>query len=260
MPFPKSERLLFSPNPLREVICQLRFPKILKIAAELPAAFQERIRDKYPEYEEVKTTPRYPADLLQIFQQLNVSPPSGEVNHKFVSADGNRYITLAPDFVAFAENQYTEWSNFRSELFLAKGITEELYKPSYYARVGLRYTDVVDREELGFPDTPWGELLNTGLVGVLGVPQLGDRVRSAKAEYTISLDTEFPGSTATLRHGLVHDEQLARQVYFIDIDFYTNERCDKTHVANALSTFNEISGNLIRWVLTDRVKEKIRSR
>jgi len=33
------------------VVCQLRFPRILKINEKQPADFQERIRDKYPLYQ-----------------------------------------------------------------------------------------------------------------------------------------------------------------------------------------------------------------
>ena len=37
-------------NPLGEVICQLRFPEILAISANPPVAFQEAIRDDYPQF------------------------------------------------------------------------------------------------------------------------------------------------------------------------------------------------------------------
>ena len=51
MPFPESERVVFRRNTLAEVICQLRFPPILEIAAKDPAAFQEQIRAEYPLYQ-----------------------------------------------------------------------------------------------------------------------------------------------------------------------------------------------------------------
>lgn len=48
MPFPESKRVFYVKNPLAEVICQLRFPAILRIGAESPHEFQERIRDHLP--------------------------------------------------------------------------------------------------------------------------------------------------------------------------------------------------------------------
>ena len=52
MPFPTSDREVYENNPLNEVICQIRYPAILRVAAETPSDFQEAIRDKYPMYEE----------------------------------------------------------------------------------------------------------------------------------------------------------------------------------------------------------------
>jgi uncharacterized protein (TIGR04255 family) len=42
---------VFRENAIAETICQLRFPTILSIASEPPAAFQDRLRDAYPVYE-----------------------------------------------------------------------------------------------------------------------------------------------------------------------------------------------------------------
>lgn len=44
MLFPPTQRVIYHKNPLVEVVCQLRFPTILKIDAEIPVAFQEAVR------------------------------------------------------------------------------------------------------------------------------------------------------------------------------------------------------------------------
>ena len=43
-------RCLYRRNQLVEVICQLRFPEILSIGTQVPDAFQEAIRDAFPQY------------------------------------------------------------------------------------------------------------------------------------------------------------------------------------------------------------------
>ncbi|WJI52911.1 TIGR04255 family protein [Mesorhizobium sp. C089B] len=46
--FPNSERVIYARSPLVQVICQIRFPKILRIEASPPADFQDQVRDLYP--------------------------------------------------------------------------------------------------------------------------------------------------------------------------------------------------------------------
>jgi hypothetical protein len=48
--FPAAERVIYDVNPLEEVICQLRFPPILKIDEATLADFQECVRNSYPFY------------------------------------------------------------------------------------------------------------------------------------------------------------------------------------------------------------------
>jgi len=46
--FPVVEDVHLANAPIREVICQVRFPTILRIAQGEPAEFQERIRGNFP--------------------------------------------------------------------------------------------------------------------------------------------------------------------------------------------------------------------
>ena len=48
--FSTEPRCIYRSSQLGEVICQLRFPEILSIQANAPAAFQDAIRDQYPVY------------------------------------------------------------------------------------------------------------------------------------------------------------------------------------------------------------------
>ena len=48
--FSNQPRKIYRRNQLIEVICQLRFPEILKIEAHEPADFQDAIRQVYPQF------------------------------------------------------------------------------------------------------------------------------------------------------------------------------------------------------------------
>ena len=52
MDFPESPRVVYEQNPLDEVICQLRFPAVLRIDSESPVRFQEAVRNQYPLFQE----------------------------------------------------------------------------------------------------------------------------------------------------------------------------------------------------------------
>ena len=52
MPFPETERVIYEKNPLNKVICQLRYPPILRIDSEVPSKFQDAIIDNFPLYNE----------------------------------------------------------------------------------------------------------------------------------------------------------------------------------------------------------------
>ena len=52
MPFPKSKRVQYRLSPIRTVVCQLRFPTILRVEALQPVDFQEEIRRAFPLFQE----------------------------------------------------------------------------------------------------------------------------------------------------------------------------------------------------------------
>src|ERR1035437_4003243 len=146
MIFPESERIVFGINPLVQVVCQLRFPSILEIPSREPVDFQNQIRDTYPLYEKEAGLPE---EVRARLSQLPIQAvlPEG-ITHKFLTEDKSRQITLTRDFVAVTTTKYRNWPDFRSEVILAKTSFEKAYSPSFYSRVGLRYRDVIKRNDL----------------------------------------------------------------------------------------------------------------
>lgn len=46
--FPDSQRVFYAKAPLKQVVCQVRFPALFRIENEVPSAFQEKIRTTWP--------------------------------------------------------------------------------------------------------------------------------------------------------------------------------------------------------------------
>jgi uncharacterized protein (TIGR04255 family) len=256
MTFPESGRVVFRNNPLVEVICQLRFPTILKIASEAPAEYQEKIRPGYPLYEKGGAPGQLPPEVSDLLARVPIPMPPQSTIHKFLTGDSKRFIALADDFVAISERGYQRWEQFRDEIRRAQAALEEVYGPAFYSRIGLRYQDVIDKDKLGLGDEPWDSLINRSLIGVLGDRDVRDSVRGTRSDARLQVD-EVPGGFLTLRHGLVEQPAGANLVYHIDVDLFTEERSDPKDVSGTLDRFNEIAGNLFRWAITPRLKDAL---
>lgn len=145
--FPIVEDIPLSKPPLKEVICQVRFPPILGIARGEPVDFQEAIRERFPELEEEQTV-----------QVRVIGSPGGQAADadvgtrvfRFGTADGGSQVTLSVDAFALATSKYTVWEDFAQDLDLAFRAAMSAYRLPYAKRVGLRYVNQFDSEHLGF--------------------------------------------------------------------------------------------------------------
>jgi uncharacterized protein (TIGR04255 family) len=249
MTFPALQRVLYERNPLEEVICQLRFPPILRIGSDNAAEFQEAIRADYPLYkEEEPTLPAIPlpAELAEIIGRAAQGPKPSQ---KFLSADEAWTVSLTRDFIALSTVRYERWEHFRQRLTNVVATLERIYRPAFYTRVGLRYRDVIRRSSLGLQDVPWAQLLAPFVAAELST-EIGERVGENAHVALIAL--EQPGSVR-LRHGLLKPDQSGEQSYAIDSDFFTAERTELGDANRRLDYFNQQAARLFRWCITPRL-------
>src|SRR5262249_39644631 len=131
----------------------------------------------------------------------------------------------------------------------------EVYDPVFFTRIGLRYSNIVRRSDIGLaPDTPWHELVKPAFIGLLGQLDYQTRVKECAAVSALTLD-DVPGGVVRIQQGLRPGTTDAHveEAYFIDADFFTEERTNVTDALARLDAFHAHSGNLFRWVITDRL-------
>ncbi len=256
-PFPESPRTVYGRNPLIEVICQLRFPPILRIAAEAPAAFQERIRADYPLLSEkapgvnIELPPGVPLALAEMMK--GALPRRKLSGYNFASADEKWKVTLTQDFLSLSTQQYTRWEHFREHLEGPLQALIAVYAPAFLIRIGLRYQDLIQKSRLGLPaDTKWSELIKPYIAGVHAVPELAGAIEESICQLLISLP-RFNGKVR-LNYGIVRTGESDEDCFVIDNDFYTEERTKNDAVDGILSYFNRQSGNLFRWCIEERLR------
>jgi len=250
MPFPESPRVIYNRNPLSEVICQVRFPPILRIEAEPPAVFQERVRARYPLFRELQpglAGRNVPAEIASIVKAM-MPNRARSTAYEFASEDGAWSITLSRDALSLRTTAYHRWEGFRQHLEGPLSSLSEMYKPAFFSRIGLRYVDVIHRCKLGLKDRPWAELLRSQIAGELAAPEIAGEVEHAAREIRVKLAGE---GSVTIRHGLAVEEGSDEQYFIIDSDFFAEHRLEPHNAIGILNDFNRKSGRLFRWCIQD---------
>lgn len=255
MPFPEAPRVIYKKNPLDRVICQFRFPPILKIETEVPAKFQEDIRVEFPEFKEkLETALPMPKGIhLEIpMEVLRQVVPSSTKNYEFESGDGVWRINLTRTFLALTCTKYERRSLFQEKLARPLKSLIEIYKPAYFSRVGLRYIDIIRRSVLGLDKVAWKELLQPHILGLLGTPDdVSQNIQNLEAKYEIRL--EDGSSMARIVIGLVDWPERNEECFMIDTDFFNTGKIATPDVMGKLDYFHTRGSRLIQWLITERL-------
>lgn len=252
MPFPEVRRVIYKKNPLDHVICQLRFPPILRIESEPPSAFQESIRSVYPMYSEKM---EFRVDLPPFPKQQPIGPiqnlsTSANKSYEFVSEDGIWKVNLTRTFLSIRTSNYTRWEDFKERLRGPYEALIRVYSPGFFTRIGLRYVDIFNRSVLGLEGTNWSELLNPFILGLLSSP-VADDVKDFESAYGISLsDNE---SKVRMVTSFAQHISTNEQCIMIDSDFSCSKRKDLSSAMANLDFLNSRASRLIQWVITNRL-------
>jgi len=256
MPFPRSERVHYRRNTLKSVICQLRFPTILKVETSLPADFQECIRDAYPHFQE-RQAPQgsgIPTDFQGVIpEELQQLFPKGGRHFDFASVDRNKSITLNKDFLSLTTAEYTTWDNFVSDLKGPLDALNRIYRPALFSRIGLRYQNQILRSDLGLEDTSWSDLINARMAGVLADVNVGPHVIECLQVSTVNLEEQF--GFVRIQQGLSYDQDEDEQVYIIDSDFFIDQAQEVGNELNVLGHFQRQAGHFFRWAINRRLHD-----
>lgn len=244
--FPSSPRVLYDRTPLREVICQLRFPALLRVEAQAPADFQDCVRTRFPILERAANpiAQQIPQELLQAL--------GGSVHvttYTFKTEDGTAHLSLTPESLALTVTDYSQWEDFRQAFIPAIGALVDIYKPAYFSRVGLRYQNVIFRNELGLDGASWAELLRAEVAGELTVPQWEAGTQDARR--VIRCKLAETRDAMLFQHGLGKIEGDSETGYMLDFDFYCDEKTEVKDADATLDRLNKYTGQAFRWCIKE---------
>lgn len=243
--FGSVDRYQYMANPLLETICQLRFPVILSIDAQEPAAFQEAIRGDYPRYAARQDRP--------------AANGAGETqkpvnNYNFISEDGRWKVNLTKDFIALSTVGYTRWEDFAGRLdkLLAEFI--EIYHPAFFERLGLRYVNAISRKRLHLEDSSWMDLIQPAYLGVMAEPDV-DETKLSKSAMDTEMELE-DGRKVKIHAGLglLGDGKKDPEVKFIlDNDLFCRGNIKMTELPEKLLALHTDADRLFRGAITSEL-------
>jgi len=248
MAFPASERVIYEVNPLEEVICQLRFPPLLRIESETPVAFQERIRGRFPFYKRNIGVAVPPKFTTGIGIELPLAP---QQNYEFGSHDHSWTLALTAEFLTLTCKHYLRWEEFRESIGQCLEPFLEVYSPSFFVRIGLRYRNLIRRSRLGLPGVDWSELLAPWIAGAYSAPELRGDVQHCFLQSAIRLPDDRGRVLMTC--GTAKEGPSGEECYAIDADFSTNQHTESANAIGQLDFLNVQSGRFFRWCISDRL-------
>ena len=253
--FSSENRCRYGKNPLGEVICQLRFPEILTIAANAPVDFQEAIRSEFPQFQRRQEAAAPKLSGTPGHFALENQPAT--LNYQFASADGVWRVNLTSKFISLTCSRYTCWEDFAGKLDKPLAAFIGIYKPAYFERIGLRYLNFVSRKDLGLEGVPFSQLIAPCYLG----PMMEPDVREA-AITRCSVDTEMAirgGCRVKLHAGpglIKRGGQPDQEVKFIfDQDLYMPGQIAVNLSAGALQTLHHQANTIFRGAITDTLHE-----
>jgi uncharacterized protein (TIGR04255 family) len=240
--FPHQPDIRLEHAPLNEVVCQVRFPPILRIVKEDPSEFQEVIRQHFP--------------LLNIEQgfSLRIPKPGSQAEagaealaktYRFQTPDERTTISLAVDFFALSTQQYTHWSDFIKHLKLALKATRQVYKPAYASRIGLRYMNRFTLENTGLERFDQVlDIFQPDLVTLLRGSAWNDPVELLNQLVLTDNDAKLSIRTG---FGTEKDEHF----FLLDLDYFEEGKLTIEDLEKRVQRYHSVIYDAFRWCVKE---------
>lgn len=263
-----TDRVEYAHNPLVEVICQLRFDRLLLLDAQAPTQFQEDFaRERYP-----LLTVEQPSSIqialgnspLLKANDLQIPSPSIPAVYHFTSEDSDKKISLTSEFISFSCKSYTGWEEFRLHFHEALAAFVKCYPNLIFRRVGLRYKDLIEREALGLANNSWDDLLSPLVSGIFSHSAYfnGDFIdESSVSQQVTQTVLELDDCSLLLQCALLKSTAPdKKQAFLIDADFFHESPRFLTwldDVPTSLETLHANAGAIFRHCIKEKLHDAL---
>jgi uncharacterized protein (TIGR04255 family) len=221
--FPRYTDVPLTQAPLGQVICQVRFSPIFRIANDPPSDLQEAILEQFPEA-------RF-AD--------EVDPHL----YQFLSHDAGWSFQVGLEAFTLSTRRYTVWEEFSSYLAVVQDAMQKAYRIPSYRRIGLRYLNVFTPANTGCGSlAEISEVLRPELVLPLRTEALADT-----SELATHVLFEESGGMLAMRVGAQSSAHEDGPILFLDLDFYVEGPLPTEGLIERCAEYHDTIYSAFRW-------------
>jgi uncharacterized protein (TIGR04255 family) len=240
--FPVKQEIQLKKPPLNEVICQVKFPPILRISKETPVNFQESIRSRFPELEIEQG----------VLLQLGISPASenpvmetAPKLFRFKSQDSQSSVALALDFFALSTNGYIHWSSFQNEFAFVEQAAWKEFSFPYINRIGLRFINRFTQKNTGCKT--FDEMLD------LFRDDMTCFIRSDAWTEPNEMISQIvlPDDKAKLNLRFGFGNEQKEQFILLDFDYFEDNQLECKNLSGRIESYHTKIYQAFRWCLKD---------
>ena len=240
--FPRQPEVRLRDSPLTEVICQVRFPTILRIGEMQPTELQEMVRQVFPHLTVEQGM------LIGVPRPGSKAAPSAEsapTTYRFLTSDRSTILSLAEDFYALSSTRYQHWDGFAELLELAHDAVIGVYQPAHATRIGLRYVNRFTTQNTATGSVD--EMLSRFQPDLTALLRADGWTDPREMRNRLSLRNEEEQLTIQTGFGQEGDEQF----FILDFDYFEDGELPLADLVLRCRRYHEVVYDAFRWCVPD---------
>ena len=240
---------------LKRVLVRLDYPTLSALSSPEKPNFSNLIFERFPNRSSEKK------DQITISSSptgsaIDRKPLGWEWKHR--SAEGEKLVTLAPDFLAleYGAGQYTAFAPFRDDLEFVFNALRGEFGVQNFSRLGLRFIN-----EINFADgdpLDWDNLVDESLVSSVKA-SLTDDMQLTRSMHQLAAKC---GDEIILlmNYGILNPDypnQVVRRQFVIDLDFYTQGAIESNEVIRLVNEMNALAERTFEESIEQGLRDKM---
>lgn len=222
---PLPQKIIYDKNPLAEVVCQVRFDP-LPIGDAVMTSFNAKLASMgylVSTFEQVATF-QFAASLNGESAHMDAPQPVPVRVYHQSSPDGVWRVSHSVDFVALTCTRYSTWGEFEDKFRQILMIYTGSVGVGNSTRIGLRYRDIVDRQNLEIEGMAWAELIQPFVLGPLAAYDMVDGAIPEEdiVSYSFQSNIRLDDCGLLFQGGLIRSIDGSKVAFVIDSDFYVD--------------------------------------